>query len=75
MNCELEQGWLAQLLKLKPKVKHVWKVHKEENLGKYMYFGGCANDITTMYRIGVHKKCIRCGTETITERSDLFPVE
>lgn len=70
-------NWLSRLaarLRPAPKAHHVWKVEREENLGSFLHLGESIHDIETVYRIGVHERCLLTGDTRIRERRDLFPV-
>lgn len=57
-----------------PVPAHVWKETGRENLGSFINFGTCPQEITRMYRIAVHEICLLTGDKRIREVRELFPV-
>lgn len=69
--------WILRFVRLfrrRPAPRRVWKVEREENLGSYLDFGVNIHDISTMYRIAVHERCLLTGATRIRERHDFHPV-
>lgn len=73
--CTTPPTILERLLFLKPERRHIIKVERLENLGSYIDFGGSPQQMTRMYRIAVHTKCLACEGRWIGERRSLFPAE
>lgn len=57
----------------KPKVQHVWKETKRENLGSYIDMGSSPEEISKVYRIGIHEECLVTGKTRIRQISSFFP--
>lgn len=77
MTSITRMNWLSRLvarLRPAPKVHHVWKEEREENLGSFLHFGSNVHEIETIYRIAVHERCMITGETRIRERRDLLPV-
>lgn len=52
---------------------HVWKETKRETLGSYIDYGSCPQEITTIYRIGIHETCLLTGENRIRQIGSLHP--
>jgi hypothetical protein len=74
-TCTPTQTTFQKIFGITPKSTHVWKNIKEENLGSFLHYSDHPGGVDTIYRIAVHKQCVKCGTTEITERRDFFPVD
>lgn len=55
--------------------KHIWKETRREDLGSYLDFGRCPQEITKVYRVAVHEECLLSGENRIREVRSLWPAE
>lgn len=65
--------WLWRFVRRLRPQPHVWKETKRETLGSYIDYGNCPQEITTVYRIGIHETCLLTGETRIRQIGSLHP--
>ena len=54
---------------------HIWKEVRREQIGSHIDWGERPSDITTVYRVAIHEKCLLTKQTRIREENSLFPLK